>query len=335
MGLTQVPADTTSSTTLARSYQPFGTVLSSTGAGATSYAFTGEWQDGTSLIHLRARYYSGGQGRFITRDQWRGDYRRPLTLNGWNYSFSNPVNYTDPSGHCPKGWQRNPDGTCTFTLHIPWPFGIGISSRSFTIKLPLGWCENQTSIQQQPTATATPRPNTPTPAPGTAGPTQIGTQAKGTPTPSPTPTAQPKACQSQAFTVWMAGLLTRSAPAHNNAYLYQIRVAGPIEYSIIGGDRTIWADGVRAVDCYLLEAKYVGDPATSPYVPGSSAPDFVKRSVDAQVSSEMLRYAAALNDPNVPAIGLEVITSDLKAVPYFQAFITAFGVLNGRVVVIP
>ncbi len=89
----------TASVTLARSYQPYGTVLSSTGAGTTNYAFAGEWQDGTSLIHLRARYYSGGQGRFITRDPWRGDQRRPLTLNGWNYVLGNPINYTDPSGH--------------------------------------------------------------------------------------------------------------------------------------------------------------------------------------------------------------------------------------------
>lgn len=84
--------------TLARSYQPYGTVLSSIGAGATSYAFAGEWQDGTGLVHLRARYYAPTQGRFISNDSWRGNYRHPLTLNGWNYSLSNPVNYTDPSG---------------------------------------------------------------------------------------------------------------------------------------------------------------------------------------------------------------------------------------------
>ncbi len=35
----------TASVTLARSYQPFGTILNSTGAGTTSYAFTGEWHD--------------------------------------------------------------------------------------------------------------------------------------------------------------------------------------------------------------------------------------------------------------------------------------------------
>jgi RHS repeat-associated protein len=159
------------SVTLTRSYQPYGTVLSSTGAGTTSYSFVGEWQDATSLIHLRARYYSVRQGRFITRDPWRGDYRRPLTLNGWNYSFSNPVNYTDPSGHCPKGWKPNPDGTCSFTftfttLPFSGPFGFRIKSRTITIPFPKEWCENETSTQQQPTATATPQPKpTPTPSP--------------------------------------------------------------------------------------------------------------------------------------------------------------------------
>jgi len=42
--------------TLARSYQPYGNVLSSAGSGASSYAFAGEWQDATNLLHLRARY---------------------------------------------------------------------------------------------------------------------------------------------------------------------------------------------------------------------------------------------------------------------------------------
>jgi len=29
-----------------------------------------------------------------------GEANSPLTLNGWNYTNANPVNYTDPNGHC-------------------------------------------------------------------------------------------------------------------------------------------------------------------------------------------------------------------------------------------
>ncbi|MCS7001096.1 MAG: RHS repeat-associated core domain-containing protein, partial [Candidatus Kapabacteria bacterium] len=87
--------------TLARSYEPYGTVLTSAGTGTTNYNFTGEWRDVTGLIHLRARYYGPQWGRFLTADSWDGDYERPLTLNKWNYTNGNPINYTDPSGQTP------------------------------------------------------------------------------------------------------------------------------------------------------------------------------------------------------------------------------------------
>lgn len=53
------------------------------------------------MLYLRARYYNPADGRFQSRDTWRGDYNRPLSLNHWNYSENNPVNYVDPTGHTP------------------------------------------------------------------------------------------------------------------------------------------------------------------------------------------------------------------------------------------
>jgi RHS repeat-associated protein len=79
-------------------YQPYGNVMSSAGSGASSYTFTGKWQDATNLIFLRARFYSPAQGRFIQHDSWPGDYNRPQTRNGWAYVEGNPINRTDPSG---------------------------------------------------------------------------------------------------------------------------------------------------------------------------------------------------------------------------------------------
>jgi hypothetical protein len=55
------------------------------------------------LIYLRARYYNPADGRFQSRDTWGGSYNSPQSLNRWNYTQSNPVNYTDPSGHCVSG----------------------------------------------------------------------------------------------------------------------------------------------------------------------------------------------------------------------------------------
>jgi hypothetical protein len=40
-------------------------------------------------------------GHFLTRDTWGGDANRPMSYNRWNYGYSNPIKYTDPSGHCP------------------------------------------------------------------------------------------------------------------------------------------------------------------------------------------------------------------------------------------
>jgi hypothetical protein len=37
-------------------------------------------------------------GRFITRDSWEGNFSDPLTLNRWNYTLANPINFVDPSG---------------------------------------------------------------------------------------------------------------------------------------------------------------------------------------------------------------------------------------------
>ncbi|MBP7693003.1 MAG: hypothetical protein KA764_13860, partial [Anaerolineales bacterium] len=53
-------------------------------------------------MYLRARYYSTAAGRFVSKDTWRGNYTKPLSLNAWNYSNSDPLNRVDPSGHNPR-----------------------------------------------------------------------------------------------------------------------------------------------------------------------------------------------------------------------------------------
>ena len=57
--------------------------------------------DYNELLYLRARYYIPGTGRFLTRDTWDGNANNPLSLNKWNYVFSNPTNHVDPSGKWP------------------------------------------------------------------------------------------------------------------------------------------------------------------------------------------------------------------------------------------
>jgi RHS repeat-associated protein len=87
--------------TLAESYQPYGSVLTMAGSGASPYGFDGEWTEPTSLQYLRARYYSNSTGRFIGKDTWQGDLTKPISYNLWLYAYSNPVIYTDPTGNNP------------------------------------------------------------------------------------------------------------------------------------------------------------------------------------------------------------------------------------------
>jgi len=87
--------------TLAKSYAPYGETLASAESGTSPFAFTGEQQDPSGLTYLRARYYAPGMGRFLTQDTWDGDANKPMSYNMWNYGYSNPILYLDPTGHSP------------------------------------------------------------------------------------------------------------------------------------------------------------------------------------------------------------------------------------------
>ena len=91
-------ADASGSVTLSQSFDPFGSLRSQSGASASSYGFAGEWTDATGLQHLRARYYSPQQGKFLTSDPFPGFMGMPQTQNRYAYALNNPILYTDPSG---------------------------------------------------------------------------------------------------------------------------------------------------------------------------------------------------------------------------------------------
>jgi RHS repeat-associated protein len=80
-------------------YSPYGEVLSTAGAAQTSFGYTGEQQDASGRVYLRARMYEPSMGRFMTRDSWGGNDKKPISYNGWLYGDGNPIFYADPSGH--------------------------------------------------------------------------------------------------------------------------------------------------------------------------------------------------------------------------------------------
>jgi len=113
-------------------YAPFGEELGA-GVGIRSAAlgygddlvrqkFTSKERDSeTGLDYFLARYYSSAQGRFTSPDEFTGgpdelydfadnasdnptfyaDLTNPQSLNKYQYTYNNPLRYTDSDGHCP------------------------------------------------------------------------------------------------------------------------------------------------------------------------------------------------------------------------------------------
>jgi RHS repeat-associated protein len=143
LGSVRQLTDSAGEITYAASYDPYGAVTQSGGAGQSTYGFTGETSDANGLVYLRARYYNPADGRFMSRDTWGGDANRPMSMNRWGYVEGNPTNYTDPSGLCKCGfklyetglfygtsspsliyeeWKQDP---IALPVPIPEPFVIG------------------------------------------------------------------------------------------------------------------------------------------------------------------------------------------------------------------
>jgi RHS repeat-associated protein len=87
-------------------YLPFGEQTA--GGIATKHKFTGKERDGESgLDYFGARYYASSMGRYLSLD-WSetpqpvpyADFGNPQTLNLYAYVGNNPLNATDPDGHC-------------------------------------------------------------------------------------------------------------------------------------------------------------------------------------------------------------------------------------------
>jgi RHS repeat-associated protein len=79
------------------SYLPFGESLTKTEAVANPFEFVGQYgvmNESNGLDFMRARFYTSGEGRFISTD--------PIGINGglnlYGYSANSPTNFIDPNG---------------------------------------------------------------------------------------------------------------------------------------------------------------------------------------------------------------------------------------------
>jgi RHS repeat-associated protein len=100
-GLGSVRALTDGSGTLTQTYRtdPFGLPTATQGSSSQPFGFTGEQQDGTGLVYLRARMYDPQSGRFLQRDTVFQGAPGPQGLHRYAYAGNSPTNSTDPSGH--------------------------------------------------------------------------------------------------------------------------------------------------------------------------------------------------------------------------------------------
>ncbi|MDR6290882.1 RHS repeat-associated protein [Inquilinus ginsengisoli] len=89
-------------------YTPYGKRTQTPNMGATTEetkGFIGEREDPeVGLVYLNARYYDPAIGRFISPDWW-DPTQSGVGTNRYAYSFNNPINKSDPSGH-DADWDR-------------------------------------------------------------------------------------------------------------------------------------------------------------------------------------------------------------------------------------
>jgi RHS repeat-associated protein len=99
LGSVRQIVDASGNVTLAESYEPYGTILTSNGTASSIFAYAGEQIDTyIKLLFLRARYLNPRLGIFMTEDTARGIASLPLSMHLYLYAWANPVNRIDPSG---------------------------------------------------------------------------------------------------------------------------------------------------------------------------------------------------------------------------------------------
>lgn len=98
---------------------------------------------------------------------------------------------------------------------------------------------------------------------------------------------------------------------------------------IQGGGEEFWADGIAGDT--ILEAKFVSNAASSPFIAGSNIPDNLRAKINAKIEDEFYRMSKIISDPSNPLREVEVIVNDAKANQFFIDLLRKHG-LDGRVI---
>ena len=82
------------------SYDAYGNLLEKEGTTENDFLYAGEqYNAGTGLYYLRARYMDPSTGTFISMDSYQGSIYDPVSLHKYLYANANSVTYIDPSGY--------------------------------------------------------------------------------------------------------------------------------------------------------------------------------------------------------------------------------------------
>src|SRR5208337_766015 len=97
-GTVRLLTDSTGTVTDTYDYDAWGNTVNTTASTPSAYLYRGEQYDSDlGLYYLRARYLNPLSGRFLARDAYRGNRRRPSVLHRYLYAAADPVNRLDRS----------------------------------------------------------------------------------------------------------------------------------------------------------------------------------------------------------------------------------------------
>ena len=102
LGSTSLTTDSNGNRVGELKYYPFGATRDEWGSTPIDRRYTGQVSEEStlgSLYFFNARYYSPAIGRFLSADTIVPEPGNPQQFNRYVYSLSNPLKYTDPTGH--------------------------------------------------------------------------------------------------------------------------------------------------------------------------------------------------------------------------------------------